>query len=110
MSGQLIIILYRHDSKAFKLCHMLSTLCFTHSQAKLCLFIVIMGSSGDICNGNQIQIIGFKCNGIQNHVIAAQFSCNKKECKIVRQGRPTDYQAGVKKGADMVVGKRRQLL
>ena len=25
---------------------------------------LIMGPSGDICNGKQIKIIGFKCNGI----------------------------------------------
>ena len=68
-----------------------------------------MGSSGDICNGDQIEIIWFKCNGISNHVITAQFSCNKKiEYKIFRQG--TDCQTAVKKDGGMVGGKIRQLL
>ena len=58
-------------------------ICFTHYHLKLCLCIVIMGSSGDIYNGNQIQIVGFKCNGIKNHVIAAQFSCNKKRVQNI---------------------------
>ena len=46
-------------------------ICFTQSHAKLCLCIGIMRSSRD------------KCNGIYNHVIAAQFSCNKKRVQHI---------------------------
>ena len=42
--------------------------------------------------------------GFKNHVIAAQFTCNKKDCKIFGLG--TVYQAGVKKDA----GRRLKML
>ena len=51
---------------------------FTRSHGKLCLCIVMMGSSRDIGNGNRVQIIRLKLNGILNHVISAQFSCKMK--------------------------------
>ena len=56
------IYTYRHDLKAVS---RVIYICFTHSHTNVCLRIVIMGSSGDICNGNLIQIkgsnvIGFK--------------------------------------------------
>ena len=55
-------------------CH--SNIFFTRSHEKLCLCIVMMGSSRDIDNGNQVQILWLKLNGILNHVVSAQFSCN----------------------------------
>ena len=67
-----------------------------------------MGSSGNICNGNRIQIKGSNVMGFKIMYLQRSTVAMKKECKIFGQG--TDYKAEVKKDDGMVVGKRRQLL
>ena len=55
----------------------------TFSWKLLCLCIVIIGSSRDIGNGNRVQIIRLKRNGIYNNVIAAQLSWNGKTVQTI---------------------------
>ena len=54
--------------------------------------------------GIKFKLYGSNGMGFKNHVIAAQFTCNKKDCKIFGLG--TVYQAGMKKDA----GRRLKML
>ena len=57
----------------------------------------------------RVHILMSKSNGILNHVIAAQLSCNIKQTYKIFE-RDTVYQADVEKKPDMVIRSRCQLV